>query len=303
LVFGVYASPSVQQHRFKLALAQMLVEGGRKKENLRRAVDRIGQAAVCGAQVVVLPEALTLGWTHSSAQSEADEIPNGAGCAQLRDAARQNRVTICAGLVERAGESVFNAAVLIDPQGEVVLHHRKLNELEIGQACYAQGDRLAVAHTPLGTFGVMICADAFARGQIVSRTLGLMGADIILSPCAWAVPADHDNHLDPYGQLWLDTYVPVARDFRLWIAGVSNVGWLTEGPWKGRECIGSSLLIDPEGERVLRGSYGPDADTILYADIELKPRPARGEGWERVWAKSQAPGSKHQAKPNSQTPN
>jgi hypothetical protein len=31
------------------------------------------------------------------------------------------------------------------------------------------------------------------------------------------------------------------------------------------------------------GPYGHDADTILYADIQLTPRPARGEGWERVW--------------------
>jgi len=263
----------------------MLVEGGRKEVNLNRALERIEEAARHGAQVVVLPEAMTLGWTHPSAATEAEEIPNGPGCARLREAARRNNVYVCAGLIERAGDLVFNAAVLIDVKGEVILHHRKLNELEIGHSCYAQGDRLAVAETPLGTFGVMICADAFARGQIVSRTLGLMGADIILSPCAWAVPADHDNEKEPYGRLWLDNYCPVARDFKLWIAGVSNVGWLTDGPWKGRKCIGCSLVIDPDGEQLLMGPYGPDADTILYADIELRPRPARGDGWELMWAR------------------
>ena len=153
-------------------------------------VGYINEAAGRGAQVVVLPEALTLGWTHPSANSDADEIPGGFSCAKLRDAARRNSIYVCAGLIERASETVFNSAVLIDPQGEVILHHRKLNELEIGHEFYAQGDRLGVAHTPLGTFGVMICADAFARGQTVGRALGLMGADIILSPCAWAVPAD-----------------------------------------------------------------------------------------------------------------
>ena len=275
----------MQHNSFKLALVQMLVEGGRKEGNLQRALDRINEAARQGAQVVVLPEAITLGWTHPSAATEAEEIPNGPGCARLREAARRNNVYVCAGLIERAGDLVFNAAVLIDVKGEVILHHRKLNELEIGHSCYAQGDRLAVAETPLGTFGVMICADAFARGQIVSRTLGLMGADIILSPCAWAVPADHDNEKEPYGRLWLDNYCPVARDFKLWIAGVSNVGWLTDGPWKGRKCIGCSLVIDPDGEQLLMGPYGPDAETILYADIELRPRPARGDGWELMWAR------------------
>ena len=271
---------------FKLALIQMLVEGGRKSSNVRRAVERIGGAAGNGAQIVVLPEAMNLGWTHPSAETEADEIPDGASCSALCDAARQNQVYVCAGLVERAGDRVFNSAVLIDPHGQVILHHRKLNELEIGHEFYAQGDRLGVAQTPLGAFGVMICADAFARGQIVGRTLGLMGADIILSPCAWAVPADHDHQKEPYGKLWLDNYCPVGRDFRLWIVGVSNVGWLTAGPWQGRKCIGCSLVVGPNGNPVLMGPYGVDAETILYADIRLEPRPARGDGWEKVWAAS-----------------
>ena len=268
---------------FKLALVQMRVEGGRRASNVRRAVERIETAAVHGAQVVVLPEAMNLGWTHSSAETEADEIPDGFSCSKLREAARQNKVYVCAGLVEWAGRHVFNSAVLIGPQSEVILHHRKLNELEIGHDFYAQGDRLGIAHTPLGTLGVMICADAFARGQIISRTLGLMGADIILSPCAWVVPADHDNEKEPYGKLWLDNYCPVALDFRMWIVGVSNVGWLTDGPWKGRKCIGCSLVVGPDGQPELTGPYGVDAETILYVDIKPEPRPARGDGWEKIW--------------------
>ena len=274
---------ALQRNSFKLALAQMLVEGGRKEKNLRRAIDRIQEAAASGAQVVVLPEAMTLGWTHSSAKRDADEIPDGDCCLRLRKAARANRIYVCAGLVERAGPLIFNSAALIGPDGDLILHHRKLNELEIAHEFYAPGDRLAVASTPLGTLGVMICADAFARGQVVGRTLGLMGADIILSPCAWAVPAEHDNAKEPYGQLWLDNYSPVARDFRLWIAAVSNVGWLEDGPWNGRKCIGCSLVIGPDGRKVLMGPYGADAEAILYTDINLEPRPARGEGWERLW--------------------
>jgi len=94
---------ALQGNSFKLALAQMLVEGGRKEENLRRALERIQEAAASGAQVVVLPEAMTLGWTHSSAKSDADEIPDGDCCLCLREAARANRIYVCAGLVERAG--------------------------------------------------------------------------------------------------------------------------------------------------------------------------------------------------------
>ena len=53
----------------------------------------------------------------------------------------------------------------------------------------------------------MICADAFADGLVISRTLGQMGATLILSPCAWAVPPDFNQ---PSGQLWRDSYAPPA---------------------------------------------------------------------------------------------
>ena len=271
---------------FKLAIAQIRVEGGRPSDNLRRAVDRIDEAAAAGAKLVVLPEALDLGWAHPSARTQAAPIPDGEPCVALCEAARRKGVFVCAGLTEQAGGAVFNSAVLIDPGGTVVLCHRKLNELEIGHAFYGQGDRLAVAHTRLGTVGIMVCADGFARGQTVSRALGLMGADLILSPCAWAVPPDHDNAREPYGQLWLDNYCPVARDFRLWIAGVSNVGWLTAGPWQGRQCIGSSLVVNPDGAAVVRGPYGVDAEAMLYTDIQIEPRPARGDAWEGYWRQS-----------------
>lgn len=270
--------------QFCLAMVQMRVDGGSLAANLARAEERVAEAAREGAQVVVLPEALTLGWTHPSAMTQAEPIPEGAACRQLRAAANRHQVYLCAGLVERSGQGVYNTAVLIDPQGAVRLVHRKINELEMGHPYYSLGDRLQVVATPLATFGLMICADAFARGQVLTRSLALMGAGVILSPCAWAVPADHDNALDPYGQLWRDSYGPVARDFQVWIAGVSNVGQIEAGPWAGRRCIGCSLLVGPDGQQVLMGPYGVDAEAILYAEIQPVPRPAQGEGWARVLA-------------------
>lgn len=267
------------ERAFKLAMIQMRVVPGDKAGNLRHASELVAQAAAQSVQVVVLPEAMPLGWTDSSTRELADEIPDGETCRLLRELAVKYRLHLCSGVVERAGEQVFNSAVLIGPNGDVLLHHRKLNELDIAHDCYAQGGRLAVAHTPLGCFGVMICADAFARGQVVSRTLGLMGAEVILSPCAWAVPADYDNAQEPYGQLWRDNYGPVARDFRLWIAGVSNVGPIRSGAWAGHKCIGCSLLVGPDGEEVLQGPYGENAETILFTDLRFGRQPgARASG-------------------------
>lgn len=258
---------------FKLALLQMRVDGGAKAANLARAERMLAEAAAAGAQVALLPETMDLGWTHGSARQDADLIPDGETCTRLRAAAERHGLHICAGLVERSGARLYNAAVFIGPRGDVLLHHRKINELDFAHDLYAQGDRLGVAETPFGTFGLMICADAFACGQVVSRTLALMGAGVILSPCAWAVPADYDHVRTPYGQLWLDHYGAVARDANIWVAGCSNVGLITDGPWSGRQCIGSSLVIAPGGQPALRGPSGSDAEALLL--IEVTPEKKR----------------------------
>lgn len=263
---------------FKLALAQMPVIGGQREKNLRSAAEYIAMAAKAGAAIILMPEALDCGWCHDSSITEAGTIPDGKACQHLREAAKTHHIHVCAGLIERAGDQLFNSAVLISPEGEVLLHHRKLNELAMAHHLYSQGDRLAVARTPLGTIGLMICADGFAPGQVVSRSLGLMGAQIILSPCAWAVPPDHDNVKEPYGQLWLDNYRPVAREFNLWIAGTSNVGVISQGEWSGHHCIGCSLVMNPEGAPALRGPYGVDAAALLFVEVELKSSPFRSDG-------------------------
>lgn len=268
---------------FRLALAQMNVLGGEKERNVSRAEAMVGEAVAHGAECVVLPEAMDLGWTHPAALTDAEPIPSGSVSRRLARAAREHGVYLCSGLVERDGDRVYNAAVLIDPQGDVILKHRKLNELEIGHPYYDQGDRLGVCRTELGTVGLMICADGFAQDRVLSRALGYMGADIILSPSAWAVAKEHDNRKEPYGETWRQAYIPVARDFSLWIAGVSNVGWVTGGPWEGRKCIGCSLVIDPSGTEVLQGPYGADAEALLYVDVEPQARPARGCGWVEHW--------------------
>ena len=270
---------------FKLAMAQMRVVGGEQDTNLAHAAEMIAEAAENGAQVVLLPEAMDLGWTDPSALTMAEPVPAGKSAELLSTMAKKYHIYVCSGLTEKDGETVYNSAVLINPSGEVILLHRKINELDIGHPYYALGQSLQVVQTDLGAIGVMICADASTGDHVIPRALAYMGAGIILSPCAWAVPADHNNFEDPYGEWWRKAYKPVARDFRVWIAGCSNVGWMTGGPWKGSKVIGCSMVFGPGGEEVLHAPYGVDADTILYVDIKPEPRPGQGTTWHKYWEK------------------
>lgn len=272
-----------QQKKFKLALVQMTVVGGDRKANLDHAKALIDEAAEKNADVILLPEAMDLGWTDPSALTEAQPIPEGQTSQVLIKLAKKHGVFICSGLIEKDGDKVYNSAIIIDPSGEIILTHRKINELDIGHPYYALGDKLNVCQTPFGTFGLLICADANTNNQILTRSLAYMGAEVILSPSSWAVPADHDNVKDPYGSLWENAYMPVAKDFAIWIASTSNVGKMTAGPWKNWNAIGCSLVIDPLGEITIKGLYGAEADTILYVDIDTVPRPAQGTDWQGYW--------------------
>jgi predicted amidohydrolase len=151
-----------------------------------------------------------------------------------------------------------------------LLVHRKINELEIAHDLYSIGDRLAVAHTELGTLGISICADNFPNSLVIGHALARMGAQLLLSPSAWAVEADHDNKVTPYGDLWQRAYRELGRLYDLPVVGVSNVGWLTSGPWKGRKAIGCSLATDHRGEAITVGPYGEAAAALIVVDIELR---------------------------------
>src|SRR5262245_1753070 len=260
---------------FRLGMAQTLVEGGRPEANLDRAVAAVREAARLGCRVAVLPECLDLGWTHPSARDLAQPIP-GPHLERLARAAKENGVYVAGGLVERADPRLFNAAVLIAPDGGLLLHHRKINELDIALDLYSVGDRIGVARTEIGTFGLNVCADNFSNSLAISHVLCRMGAQLLLSPSAWAVDADHDNAREPYGKLWLDSYEELARLYDVTVVGVSNVGWLTAGPWAGRKCIGCSLAVGPGGNVLARGLYGEATEAVIRIEVELRPPIASG---------------------------
>ena len=161
--------------RFKVAMGQMRVEPGRPVENMERAENMIRSAGRAGCRLIVLPECLDVGWTHPSARQLASPIP-GERSESLLAAARDAGIFVVAGLTERFDEEIYNSAVLLSPDGRIVLRHRKINELDIATSLYATGTGLGVAHTPIGTVGLAICADNFPESLVFGHSLARMGA-------------------------------------------------------------------------------------------------------------------------------
>ena len=166
--------------------------------------------------------------------------------------------------------------MLLSPAGEIVLHYRKINELDIALDLYAVGDSLGVARTELGVLGLNICADNFGDSLAIGHTLARMGAQVILSPSAWAVEADHDQSREPYGNSGATPTAKLTALYDLTIIGVSNVGWITGGPWQGRKCIGCSLAMGPGATVLGEGPYGEAAAAVLRVKVQPRPPIARG---------------------------
>ncbi len=85
----------------------------------------IGEAAEQRADLVCLPESLTYYGTGKELAACAEPIP-GPSTRCLGRIARQHDIYVVAGLTERAATVVYNTAVMIGPDGQLVGKYRKV---------------------------------------------------------------------------------------------------------------------------------------------------------------------------------
>ena len=140
----------------------------------------IKEAAQQDADLVVLPETLTYYQSGRSYIEAAETIP-GPSTEYFGQLAKKHDLYLVVGLLERDEHLVFNVAVLIGPDGEVVGKYRKVTlprgEIESG---IAPGDQYPVFKTRFGKVGMMVCYDGFFPE--VARHLSNGGAEVIAWP-------------------------------------------------------------------------------------------------------------------------
>jgi predicted amidohydrolase len=258
----------------KIGMGQLLVEGGEPERNLRRAEEMIMEAAGKKCDIVLLPETLDLAWTHPSAKTEAQPIP-GPYSDRLCRAARDSKVYLCAGLTEKDGSRVYNAAIFVDPSGKIILKYHKINLLVVEQPFYSVGRTLSAVETPLGIIGVNICADNYIDALDIGHALARMGPQIILSPSSWTVDYSIVEGEDPYGEKWLKPYLTLASLYNLVVVSATSVGSIVGGRYEGKQKVGCSLAVGRDGVLV-QGRYNEFAGDLVVADIEVPNRREKG---------------------------
>jgi predicted amidohydrolase len=266
-------APAASAGTLRVGMGQLLVEGGEPDRNLERAAQMIAEAAHQACDVVLLPETLDFAWTHPSALTEAQPIP-GVYSDRLCQEALRHQIYVCAGLTERAPDGrIFNAAILINPQGDIISKYHKINLLAVELPYYAVGQMLNVVDTPLGKIGVNICADNFLDGLSIGHTLARMGAEFILSPSSWTVDYSVTEEDDPYHEKWVKPYSILAQLYNVAVVGTTSVGYIVGGPYEGKKSVGCSLAVDASGIRA-QGKFNEFAGDLVVADL---PRPVRAE--------------------------
>jgi N-carbamoylputrescine amidase len=245
-----------------VASVQMEPRVGFKAENLALSVRLIERAADAGATVVVLPELANSGYAFASREeafSLAEGIPDGDTTRAWMDVARKCKVYVVAGIAERAGHKLYNAAVLVGPQGYIGTY-RKLHLWGDEHLFFESGDLgLPVFHTEIGRLSAIICYDGWFPE--VYRLLAMQGADLVCMPTNWVPMPGQGAH-----------WMAMAHTLAMANAhsnGLNIVCANRVGIERAQPCIGQSLIVGAEGWP-LAGPASTDCEEILLAPINLK---------------------------------
>ena len=235
-------------------------------ENLRRAVERVRQAADHGAQVVCLPELFR---TTYFCQREAPELFDlaepvpGPTTDALARAAAAAHVAVIGSVFERRAAGVYhNTAVVVAADGTLIGVYRKLHiphdPLYFEKYYFTPGD-LSVRVFPLAGWhvSVLVCWDQWFPEA--ARLAALAGAEILFYPTAigW-----HPAEKAGQGELQYDAWLTVQRAHAIangiYVAACNRVGVEDR-----LEFWGGSFATDPFG-RVLARATHEEEDLVLF---------------------------------------
>lgn len=236
----------------KVAAVQMDVKILAREHNLEQILRYVDCAASAGAKLVIFPECALTGYCFTNREEAApvaEEVP-GPATERILRAARAKDCTVVVGLLERAGDSIYNAAAVITPQG-ILGTYRKLHLPCLGIDWHTTlGDTpFPVFATPQARIGISICYDCSFPES--GRILKLNGAQILVIPTNWPLGSDTWQHTPPVR----------ATENHLYVIACDRVG-----EERGFRFAGHSQIVDYSGKKLAEA--GETEEAILYGEID-----------------------------------
>lgn len=237
----------------KLACIQMDVRLGEAEENLAHAAALCEEAAARGADLLLLPETMNLGFfPRENLAALAD--PDGERVREFFSAlAKRLRVNIAAGsAVTKRGGRVYNTAYVFDREGELAASYDKTHLFTpMGEHEYfTPGEALCTFTLDGVKCGLIICYDL--RFPELTRSLALKGIELLLVPAEW--PAVRIAH-------WQTLNRARAIENQIFLACCNGCGTAGETVYGGHAAI-----YDPWGEVLAQGGAGEE---IILADCDF----------------------------------
>lgn len=249
----------------RIAAVQMDVAIGQPDANLAEMVTKLKEAATAGAKLICFPECALTGYCF---ESVAEALPfsqtlPGPATEQFAKVCRELNVFAVFGLLERDGDRLFNAVALVGPKG-LVGTYRKVHLPYLGiDMKTTYGDRpFAVFEVGDVKVGMLICYDA--AFPEATRSLALLGADIVVLPTNWPPGAEC------VAEHTLNTR---AMENAIYFLAVNRVG-----EERGFRFIGRSRICGPSGCTL--ASTESMEPTVLFAEID--PTQSRNKRVTRV---------------------
>ncbi len=249
----------------KIAGVQMDVAFADVDANVEKMAAYLRQAAQAGAVLTVFPECAATGYcfdTVEEARATAQPLPGPATDAIAR-ACKATGTFAVFGLVEVAGDALFNSAALVGPAG-LIGSYRKVHLPFLGvDRLTTPGDRPFAVHSAGDLrVGMNICYDA--SFPEAARSLALLGADLIVLPTNW-----------PPGS---ECTAACCINSRALENGVYYLAVNRVGTERGFRFIGESRICDPRGETLALASGA--LEQVVYAEID--PARSRDKHYVRV---------------------
>jgi len=247
--------PLPQYHgRMRIGIVQTSPTFGDTEGNLERVRALIPPAK---ADLWVLPELFATGYQFASREevvSFAQPVPGGKTTQALVDLAQELDSTLVAGLAERAGERLYNSAVLVGPSGFVTCY-RKAHLFFEEKRWFSAGDTpFPVVRVGPANVGILVCFDHLFPEA--ARTLALRGADVIAHPANLVIPE--------IGQLTMRVR---AIENGVFTATANRVG-IEARTGETLRFTGRSQIVSPRGEVLARSPI--EGEDVRAAEIDLE---------------------------------
>lgn len=252
--------------KLKLGLAQITPKLGSIATNLQTHLDHIEQAAEQGVRLLLFPELSLTGYNLQDLVYELalPATPDNPTFKALLDAGQKHDMDLSIGFAEEDDRNRFFISQAYLSQGEIVHVHRKVYLPTYGifdeGRYFAWGDSIRAFDTRFGRFGMLICEDFWHASP--PYLLWLDGADVLLMHSA-----SPGRGLDEGEQFssarWVNRVnVAYASLYTNYVIHCNRCGFED-----GLSFWGGSIIVDPNGEMVLRGPEFENA--FLVHEIDL----------------------------------